>query len=208
MAFDIDVRRRIGDRDISLRFASGPGITILSGPSGAGKSSILNMIAGLIPPDRGHIRVNARPLFDRAMGIDIAPDRRNVGYVFQDRRLFPHRTVRANLLYGCPLKGAGAQAELGRTADFLGIGALLDRLPGTLSGGEAQRVAIGRAILRKPDCLLMDEPNASLDPARRSEIQMLVKDIAARSAIPILYVTHDEREADILQGTRIEMPMP
>ncbi len=197
MAIDIDVTRRLGERTIAARFTAGPGLTALFGPSGAGKTSILNMVAGLLKPDRGHIRVGERTLFDA--GIDLPPEVRRVGYIFQDGRLFPHRRVRANLLYGHRLADpADRWMAFGEAVAFLGIGDLLDRWPHTLSGGEAQRVAIGRALLRGPEFLLMDEPLSSLDAARRGDIMTVIERIRDELKLPILYVSHDRAEVDRL----------
>lgn len=197
MAIDVDVEKRLGERTIAARFAAGPGLTALFGPSGAGKTSILNMVAGLLRPDRGHIRVGERSLF--GPGVDLAPEARRVGYVFQDGRLFPHRRVRANLLYGHDL-APPAHRWMGfdEAMAFLGIGHLLERWPQSLSGGEAQRVAIGRALLAGPELLLMDEPLASLDAARRDEIMAVIERIRDELRVPILYVSHDRAEVERL----------
>jgi molybdate transport system ATP-binding protein len=199
VAIDIAVERRLGDRVIAARFAAGPGLTALFGPSGVGKTSILNMVAGLLRPESGHIRVGTRTLFDAEAGIDLPPAARRIGYVFQDGRLFPHRRVRANLLYGYRLADpADRWMTLDEAVDFLGIAPLLDRWPRSLSGGEAQRVAIGRALLRGPDCLLMDEPLSSLDAARRGDIMAVIERIRDELKLPILYVSHDRIEVDRL----------
>lgn len=197
MSFDIDIERKLGDRRIGVCFTAGAGVTALFGPSGAGKTSILNMVAGLLRPDRGHIRIGERILFGD--GIDLPPEARRIGYVFQDGRLFPHRRVRANLLYGHHLADpADRWMALDEAVDFLGIGHLLDRWPHSLSGGEAQRVAIGRALLRGPQCLLMDEPLSSLDAARREDIMAVIERIRDTLQLPILYVSHDRAEVDRL----------
>lgn len=197
MAIDIDVARRLGDRSIAARFTAGPGLTALFGPSGAGKTSILNMVAGLLRPDRGHIRIGDRTLFDGAT--DLPPEARRVGYVFQDGRLFPHRRVRANLTYGHDIvPSANRWMTLDEAVQFLGIAHLLDRWPHSLSGGEAQRVAIGRALLAGPEILLMDEPLSSLDAARRGDIMMVIERIRDELKLPILYVSHDRAEVDRL----------
>lgn len=197
MSFDIDIERKLGDRRIGVCFTAGAGVTALFGPSGAGKTSILNMVAGLLRPDRGHIRIGERILFGD--GIDLPPEARRIGYVFQDGRLFPHRRVRANLLYGHHLADpADRWMVLDEAVDFLGIGHLLDRWPHSLSGGEAQRVAIGRALLRGPQCLLMDEPLSSLDAARREDIMAVIERIRDTLQLPILYVSHDRAEVDRL----------
>jgi molybdate transport system ATP-binding protein len=204
MSFDVDVTRQIGDVRISARFEAGDGITALFGPSGAGKTTILNMVAGLIRPDEGRIAVNGHVLFDSAQGIDLPPERRRLGYVFQDGRLFPHRRVRGNLLYGYHLAPPDARwMSLDDAAGFLGIGHLLDRWPRSLSGGEAQRVAIGRALLSGPQFLLMDEPLSSLDAARRDGIMTVIERIRSELGLPILYVSHDPAEIERLATTVI-----
>lgn len=204
LSFDVDVARTIGRARVALRFAVGQGVTVLFGPSGAGKTSVLNMVAGLIRPERGHVRVSGRTLFDGAERIDVPPERRRIGYVFQDDRLFPHRRVRANLLYGHRLaQPADRWMGLEEATAFLGIGHLLDRWPGSLSGGEARRVAIGRALLSGPSALLMDEPLSSLDQPRREEILSVIERIRDELRLPILYVTHDAAEADRLAAQRI-----
>jgi len=197
MSFDIRVARRLGDMQVALDLSAGEGLTVLFGPSGAGKTSILNMVAGLLTPDSGRIAVAGRVLFDAAEGIDVPVERRRAGYVFQEPRLFPHRRVRANLLYG-----AADERALAPTVAMLGIGHLLDRWPRTLSGGEARRVAIGRALLSDPAFLLLDEPLSSLDRPRRAEIMAAIVRIRDAVGLPILMVTHDPEEADVL-GTRI-----
>lgn len=199
MSFEIHVRKRLGDRDIVLDLDAGYGATILFGPSGAGKTSILNMVAGLLKPDSGTIRVAGETLFD-AGAIDLPPERRRAGYVFQDARLFPHLRVRENLRYARPQR----PLDLGPIA-FLGIDALLDRWPRSLSGGEARRVAIGRALLSDPAFLLLDEPLSSLDATRREEITGAIEHIRDVAKLPVLMVTHDAAEAARL-GTRI-VPM-
>ena len=204
MAIDIDVARRLGDRSIAARFTAGPGLTALFGPSGAGKTSVLNMVAGLLRPDRGHIRVGDRTLFDGAT--DLPPEARRVGYVFQDGRLFPHRRVRANLTYGHDIvPAANRWMTLDEAVQFLGIGHLLDRWPHSLSGGEAQRVAIGRALLAGPEILLMDEPLSSLDTARRGDIMVVIERIRDELKLPILYVSHDRAEIDRLATSVVEI---
>lgn len=197
MTIEIDVEKRRGDRMIAARFTAGPGLTALFGPSGAGKTSILDMVAGLLRPDRGHIRIGDRTLFDAAT--DLPPEARRIGYVFQDGRLFPHKRVRANLTYGHELAPtANRWMTLDEAVGFLGIDHLLGRWPQSLSGGEAQRVAIGRALLAGPDILLMDEPLASLDAARRGDIMAVIERIRDDLKLPILYVSHDRAEVDRL----------
>ncbi len=201
MSFEIDVERQLGDRSIRLALRSDAGITALFGPSGVGKTSILNMVAGLLRPDRGRIVVGGETLFDSADGTDLPSERRRAGYVFQDGRLFPHRRVRDNLLYGWHLSApANRWLTLDEAVDFLGVGALLDRFPRTLSGGEAQRIAIGRALLSGPRFLLMDEPLSSLDAQRREDIMVVIERVRDELKVPILYVSHDRAEVEQLAG--------
>lgn len=197
MSFDVDIALQRGETTIEARFATGPGVTVLFAPSGAGKTSVLNAIAGLLRPERGHVRVAGETLFDAATGVDLPPERRRAGCVFQEPRLFPHKKVRANLLYG-----ARDDRDLATTATMLDIAHLLGRWPRTLSGGEARRVAIGRALLSHPAFLLLDEPLASLDRARREEAMRAIEKVRDVARLPILLVTHDPEEADRL-GTDI-----
>lgn len=207
MSFEVDIRRRLGESRIEARFSAGHGLTVLLGPSGVGKTSILNMIAGLLRPDAGRIAVDGHILFDSAARIDVPPERRRLGYVFQDGRLFPHRRVRANLLYGYRLADPGDRwMTIEQATAFLGIGHLLDRWPRTLSGGEAQRVAIGRALLSGPKFLLMDEPLSSLDAGRRDEIIAVIESIRDELKLPILYVSHDRAKVERLATTIIDLP--
>jgi len=198
MAFDLDVSKRLGDAEIALRLEAGEGLTVLFGPSGAGKTSVLHMMAGLLRPDRGHIRVGGVELLGE--GIDVPPERRRAGYVFQESRLFPHLRVAANLRYG-----AGRTAATEGVVQLLDIAYLLDRWPRTLSGGEAKRVAIGRALLSDPAFLLLDEPTASLDRARAAEVERAILDIRDRLKLPILMVTHDRAEAERLATQVVEI---
>lgn len=198
MAFDLDVSKRLGDAEIALRLEAGEGVTVLFGPSGAGKTSVLHMVAGLLRPDQGHIRVGGVELFGDA--IDVPPERRRAGYVFQEARLFPHLKVAANLRYG-----AGRTAAIEDVVRLLDIGHLLARWPRTLSGGEAKRVAIGRALLSDPAFLLLDEPTASLDRVRAAEVERAILDIRDRLKLPILMVTHDRAEAERLATQVIEI---
>jgi molybdate transport system ATP-binding protein len=205
MSFDVDVAKRLGDAEVACRIEGGAGLTVLFGPSGAGKTSVLNMVAGLLTPDWGHVRVGEEALFEASddpwiPDFNLPPERRRAGYVFQDARLFPHKRVRANLLYGWR-SGEGA-VDVDETIALLGLAGLLDRWPRTLSGGEARRVAIGRALLSNPRFLLLDEPLSSLDRARREEIMGLIERLRDALGLPILMVTHDRAEAERL-GSRI-----
>lgn len=201
MSFDLTLRHRIGQREIALDLASDATLTALVGPSGAGKSTVLNCIAGLIRPDCGRIAVAGAVLFDSAHGINLPPEARRAGYVFQDARLFPHMTVAANLAYGEKLaRPEHRWIARARVVDLLGIGDLLARWPATLSGGEVRRVAIGRALLAAPRFLLLDEPMASLDASRAEGIRTLIEQIRDELALPILLVSHDTDEVARLAG--------
>ncbi len=192
----VTLQRKQGTCVIDVAFQSDAnGITALFGPSGAGKSSIINMIAGMQRPDSGSIFIRGRCLFDSARGINLPPEKRKIGYVFQEDLLFPHISVQGNLLYGQSRNGHGhAGVHFDQVVNLLGIRPLLSRKPRTLSGGEKQRVAFGRAILSHPDILLMDEPLASLDEARKEEMLPFIKDMNARFSIPVLYVSHSLQE--------------
>ena len=199
MSFEVRLERRLGDRRIACDFKAQSDIAALFGPSGAGKTSILNMVAGLLRPDAGRIVVAGTVLFDSATGVDCPPDRRRAGYVFQEGRLFPHLRVRDNLLFGWRLAAPEHRwMGLDDAAAFLGIAHLLDRWPRSLSGGEAQRVAIGRALLSGARFLLLDEPLASLDRQRRDEILGVIERLRDELDLPILYVSHDRAEVDRL----------
>ncbi|MDO8608383.1 MAG: molybdenum ABC transporter ATP-binding protein [Phaeospirillum sp.] len=187
----LSVRRRQGAFQLDVDLAAGAGVTALYGRSGSGKTSVINMVAGLARPDSGRIEVDGKVLFDSAAGIDLAPERRRLGYVFQEHRLFPHLSVRGNLVFGRNrLPAAERGVDFDQVVEVLGIGSLLDRRPANLSGGEKQRVAIGRALLASPRILLMDEPLAALDSARKAELLPFIATLSRRFAIPILYVSH------------------
>ena len=202
MTLAIDIRHRLGTFAIDARFEAGSGLIALFGRSGAGKTSIINIVAGLIRPERATVSVDGAVLVDTARGVDVPRHRRRIGYVFQEGRLFPHLTVRQNLLYG---RWFAPQAErhayLDRVVDLLGLGGLLDRRPGRLSGGEKQRVAIGRALLADPRLLLMDEPLASLDEGRKAEILPYIERLRDQSRVPIVYVSHSIAEVARLAST-------
>jgi molybdate transport system ATP-binding protein len=201
---DVDLQHRLGSFQLKVRFTADPGVTALFGRSGAGKSSTVNAIAGLLRPQQGRIVVDGRILFDSDRGIDQPAWRRQVGYVFQDGRLFPHLTVHQNLVYADRMvRRQTAAAEFGRIVEMLGLGVLLERRPGDLSGGEAQRVAIGRALLRRPKILLMDEPLASLDRARRAEILPYIEQLRDATGLPVVYVSHDLDEVTRLATTMV-----
>jgi molybdate transport system ATP-binding protein len=190
----VDIEKQLGEFSIAASFASEGRVTGLFGASGAGKTSLINMIAGLLRPDRGIIALDGETLDDTEAGVHVPPHRRRIGYVFQDARLFPHLDVRQNLDYGRRMNRlAEDPTQRARVIDLLDIGGLLDRRPGKLSGGERQRVALGRALLSKPRLLLLDEPLGSLDEGRKVEIlPYLVR--LRDEGIPMVYVSHDAAE--------------
>jgi molybdate transport system ATP-binding protein len=201
---EVDIEHRLGDFALDVHFRSGRGLTALFGRSGAGKTSVVNAIAGLISPDRGRIVVDGVVLTDTERRIRTPTHRRRVGYVFQEGRLFPHLTVRQNLLFGRWFAPAAAPAgRLDDIVDLLGIGTLLDRRPGRLSGGEKQRVAIGRALLASPRLLLMDEPLASLDARRKDEILPYIERLRDQGGVPIVYVSHAVAEVTRIASTLV-----
>ncbi len=193
---EIAVEHRLGAFQLEADFTSDGRLTALFGRSGSGKTSLVNIIGGLIRPERGRVVVDGRVMVDTERGVFVPKHRRRIGYVFQEARLFPHLTVRQNLLYGrwfAPKSEAGG-SDLAGVLDLLGIGDLLQRRPGGLSGGEKQRVAIGRALLAKPRLLLMDEPLAGLDDARKAEILPYIERLRDAFGIPIVYVSHSVAE--------------
>lgn len=195
MTLSVDVRHPLGAIDLDVSFASEGRLIALFGPSGSGKTSLVNLIGGLIRPKQGRVEVEGRVMADTASRVFVPRHRRRIGYVFQDARLFPHLTVSQNLRYGRFFTPASERyAEFDRVIDLLGIGDLLDRRPGNLSGGEKQRVAIGRALLASPRMMLMDEPLASLDDARKSEILPYIERLRDETRIPIVYVSHSVAE--------------
>lgn len=201
---------------LAVKFDAGQGITALFGESGAGKSTVLHLVAGLLRPDRGRISVNGTVFTDTDSRVFLPPYRRRVGYVFQDALLFPHLSVRQNLLYGRWFtKPEPNDISLDQVTGLLGIAALLDRRPTTLSGGERQRVAIGRALLASPRILLMDEPLAALDIDRKREIIPYIQRLRDELDLPILYVSHAIEEvarlADrviLMSGGRVKSDGP
>ena len=193
MSVGIRVRHRLGSFTLDAAFAFGEAarVTALFGPSGAGKSTIIAAIAGLFRPQSGRVVVGGETLLDTERGIFVPPRARRIGVVFQDGRLFPHMSVRANLLYGWrrikPRPGGGS---IDAVVGLLGLEPLLGRKPRTLSGGERSRVALGRALLMAPRALLLDEPLAALDAARKAEILPYLERLVAETKIPMLYVSH------------------
>lgn len=196
---EIDIRHRIGELDLAVALSAEGPATALFGRSGAGKTTLLNLIAGLMTPDHGRIALDGEVLVDTQARVFQPPHRRRVGYVYQDARLFPHLTVRQNLLFGrflsrAPLRGESVE----RILALLDLETLLGRRPANLSGGEKQRVALGRTLLASPRLLLLDEPLASLDDERRGDILRHLETVRDDLAIPILYVSHARAEVQRL----------
>jgi molybdate transport system ATP-binding protein len=205
MMLEVSVRRRLGAFTLDAAFHSDGGVTALFGRSGSGKTSVLNAIAGLLRPERGRVALDGETLFDAAAGVDVAVHRRRIGYVFQEGRLLPHLTVRQNLLYGRRFARGPDAVPLTKVTELLGLAALLARRPHDLSGGEKQRVAIGRALLADPRLLLMDEPLAALDAPRKSEILYYIERLRDEVRVPIVYVSHSLDEVVRIADTIVVM---
>lgn len=205
MTLQVSLRHRFGDFALDVSFDAPPGVTALFGRSGSGKTTVINAVAGLLRPQHGMVTANGVALLDTAQGVNLPPHRRRIGYVFQDARLFPHLTVRQNLLYGRWFAPRAPGVGLDRIVDLLGLGPLLFRRPGALSGGEKSRVAIGRAILSNPRLLALDEPLAALDEARKAEILPYLERLRDELRLPILYVSHAMAEVARLANTVVLM---
>jgi molybdate transport system ATP-binding protein len=191
----VEVFKQLGEFSLQASFTSEGRVTGLFGASGAGKTSLINMIAGLLKPDRGIIAIDNETLDDTAARVHVPPYRRRIGYVFQDARLFPHLDVSQNLDYGRRMNGLPRDPlSEARITDLLDIGGLKGRRPGQLSGGERQRIALGRALLSKPRLLLLDEPLGSLDEGRKVEILPYLVRLRDEAGIPMVYVSHDAAE--------------
>ena len=203
----VDARLSRGEFALDAAFsAETAGVIALFGASGAGKTTLVDAIAGLVRPQEGRIALGDRVLFDSGAGINLRPERRRMGYVFQDGRLFPHLSVRGNLLYGRRFAPRERHfATLERIADLLGLEAMLQRRPGTLSGGERQRVALGRALMAQPDMLLMDEPLAALDVPRKAQVIDYIERLRDEMGVPIVFVSHAVDEVARLAGTIVVM---
>ncbi len=206
MTLALKVRHRFAGFALDVDVVAPPGVTVLFGPSGSGKTTLVNAVAGLLRPDAGRIAVGDWVLMDSAARRWLPTHRRRLGYIFQEGRLFPHMTVRQNLLFGRWFAPRGARGEsLGRVVEMLGIGHLLGRRPGALSGGEKQRVAIGRALLAGPKLILADEPLAALDEARKAEILPYFERLRDEVSVPILYVSHSAAEVARLATTVVAL---
>ncbi len=192
----VRITKRLGDLTLDVDVTAPAGVTAIFGRSGSGKTSLVNAVAGLLRPDAGRIAVGDDVLFDSQTRQNLPPQRRRVGYVFQDARLFPHMNVQRNLTYG-------GDHDAARVIDVLGLGDLLQRRPAGLSGGERQRVALGRALMSDPQILLMDEPLAALDAPRKAEILPYIERLRDEVQIPILYVSHDMSEVARLASTLV-----
>ncbi|MFK7745211.1 MAG: molybdenum ABC transporter ATP-binding protein [Roseobacter sp.] len=206
MTLSVSLQHRLGDFALDVSFTAPNGITVLYGRSGSGKTTIVNALAGLLRADAGRVSTDTRVLYDAQAGIDLPPHKRGVGYVFQEGRLFPHLTVKQNLMYGRWFAPQQADhAEVSRIIEMLGIGSLLNRRPTGLSGGEKQRVGIGRALLSSPRLILADEPLAALDDARKEEILPYFERLRDEIDIPIIYVSHAGSEVARLATTIVVM---
>jgi molybdate transport system ATP-binding protein len=203
---EFEARHRAGRFALEAAFSSATRVTALFGQSGAGKSTVLNVIAGLLRPGTGRVAIDGRVLFDAAAGVDLPPHERRIGYVFQEGRLLPHLTVRHNLVYGRFFsERRNGAITFDDTVELLGLAALLERRPGALSGGEKQRVALGRALLANPQVLLLDEPLASLDTPRKAEILYYIERLRDEVRVPMVYVSHSLDEVVRLADTMVLM---
>jgi len=203
---EIRVKRTFGATMIEADIVTPAQALALVGASGGGKTTLLNMVAGLETPEAGFIAIGGTVLFDSELGLNLPPRKRRIGYVFQEPRLFPHYTVAGNLRYGASLAPPGdALIGFDELVAWLGIRPLLDRRPAKLSGGEKQRVAIGRALLSRPRALLLDEPLSALDPARREDIMRLIGELIDRFRLPMILVSHRLDEVDRLAETSAQV---
>ena len=210
MQLDIDIRKTMRGFELATRFTSSSQRVVILGPSGAGKSLMLKAVAGLVRPDAGHIRLGGATLFDSRAGIDIAPQRRQVGYLFQDYALFPHLNLRQNVGFGLARgwrnpRAKGDDAAIDYWLDAFGLRALAQQYPHELSGGQRQRAALARALVAQPRALLLDEPFAALDPALRVTMRAELDALQRRLQVPMVLITHDPEDALALGEHVIEL---
>lgn len=201
----IDISKKLGDFSLEMKLETGSGITAVLGRSGAGKSTLAKVLAGLAEPDRGTVVFGGETFFDSARGVSLPPEKRGIGFVFQEHRLFPHLSVRSNLSFGRIAGGRRPRADMERIVELFGIENLLERRPPSLSGGESQRVSLARAILAAENFIIMDEPLCSLDAERRESLLGYIEKIPAAFDIPILYITHSANEAKRLADSILVM---
>jgi molybdate transport system ATP-binding protein len=201
----VDIRKTLRSRDrefeLNACFTAEHARSVVFGPSGSGKSVTLQCIAGLLKPDEGRIEIGERVLFDSVAGINLRPQQRNVGFVFQDYALFPHLTVQENIAFGLNRELRDGNRFMARVNEFLALfelEALARSLPRNLSGGQRQRVALARALIRHPDVLLMDEPLSALDPVLRSRVRLELSDMQRRFQVPMIAITHDPADVEVL----------
>ncbi len=212
MKIEVEIRMRLSSRsrsfELAVSFSSQDDVTVLSGPSGAGKSMTLRAIAGLISPDAGKIRMGGRLLFDSKQGVNLPARKRNVGYLFQDYALFPHLTVRENIGFGLRHGWLGRLRDKDKKSveellDVFELGMESESLPCDLSGGQRQRTALARALIRRPDLLLLDEPFSALDPLLRAKMRSELLKIRSHFRLPVILVTHDSADVDALADTLV-----
>ncbi len=196
---EVRIRKELQTFPLDIAWEAGKEIIVLFGPSGAGKSMTLQSIAGLTPLQEGFVRIGEKVLFDLSRKINLPPQQREIGYLFQSYALFPHMTAGQNILFGHQLpKSLEAKEELTAMLELFRIGELVDRYPGELSGGQQQRVALARALIRKPRILLLDEPFAAIDLTVRKALRMELKNLQRKLNIPMLFITHDLSEALVM----------
>lgn len=195
---DVDIQKKLDFFELDIKFTVGNGLLAIQGMSGSGKTTILNCISGIKTADKGHIRLNNKILFSSNDNINMKIKDRNVGYVFQNYALFPHMTVKENILFGVDKKNINYEKELSYISDMMKIRHLMDKYPSEISGGEKQRVAFARAMIIRPDILLLDEPFSALDEDLKEDIYKDLLNIKKSQNIPIILITHNKNEAKIL----------